>query len=149
MKPAYNCWPNASTLRTKWPSLTFAAPKLVPPVVTPQPYPASRGGETAQVAHRELPPDFHRRLPPKFFGHDQLRKRITKSLGKPGLIVLHATGGMGKTAFAAQVARDAHAAHKFPGGAVWIDCEERPNFERCMEKLAETSSPIQTKTASP
>ena len=93
----------------------------------------------AEAKHQpatRLPYDFPL-PPPKFFGHAELRAQTKDKLARPGLLVLHETGGMGKTTFATQVAHDASEAGFLPGSAVWINCETHPNLEHCLAKLAE------------
>lgn len=74
--------------------------------------------------------------PAEFFGHAQLRKETVERLARPCLVVVHNTGGAGKTTFANRVAHDAIADKLFPGGAVWVDCEMHPTLESCIRKVA-------------
>src|ERR1043166_1316232 len=74
--------------------------------------------------------------PAQFFGHIKLRRGISARLCKKGLVVLHETGGMGKTTFANQVAHDAMKRQLLLGGAVWINCETSPSVEECLRNTA-------------
>jgi Predicted ATPase len=74
--------------------------------------------------------------PVRFFGHEQVRQAVSARLADNGLIVLHETGGVGKTTFAKQTAHDAIQSDRLLGGAVWIDCETNPPFEECVWTMA-------------
>ena len=75
--------------------------------------------------------------PACFFGHKKLRRKVASKLIQNGLIVLHETGGMGKTTFAKQVAHDAIQKNVLPGGAVWLNFEPNPTIEQCQRTMTE------------
>ncbi|MBE0540998.1 MAG: hypothetical protein IH623_06410 [Verrucomicrobia bacterium] len=96
-----------------------------PAASQPQPPPEEKNPHNLQEA------------PVRFFGHEQLRKEVTAKLAHKGLIVLHETGGVGKTTFAKQTAYDGIQNGRLAGGAVWIDCEPNPALEQCVRTMAE------------
>ncbi|WNV91812.1 BTAD domain-containing putative transcriptional regulator [Umezawaea sp. Da 62-37] len=78
-----------------------AAPPVVPAFGTTQ-------------TPNQLPPDVR-----KFFGHEQLLVKVDAVTTRPGLLVVHGVGGVGKTAFVVHWAHT--AAKRFPDGLLHID----------------------------
>jgi hypothetical protein len=68
-----------------------------------------------------------------FFGHQQMMEDVKRQLASNGLMVIHETGGMGKTTFVSVVANRALKEKLFPGGAVWINCEANRTLDECLQ----------------
>ncbi len=71
---------------------------------------------------------------PIFAGRSAELQAVSRGLRKGQPVVLWGTGGIGKTALAAEVAR--RQSWRFPGGVLWLDCRGGPALDTLLDRLA-------------